>query len=233
MINRLESDSQEQNYQGIVVNLKEYNLNKNLRSRLSMINASLVKREKNLKIHLEQLLQDDLITEDEFKYFSVKIELGRMCQDLEEVLEGISVSILFYDEKSNKVFHGACPSIPVEFFDFFKTINELGIISKDVASCGRAIFTGEVVQTDIETSPLWNGLKDHYIENGFRSATSIPFYNKHLKIAGTFALLSRFPNYLLNHDKIQMVQEKTSMYIEEIQRISDRLRRSDWENLSF
>jgi hypothetical protein len=223
---------QVKNYQGLVENLQEYNLNKKLKDYLTIINSSLVKKEKDIKVHLNKILQNSLINEEEFEFLSAKMELGFMCKDLELVLEGISVTMLFYDETRNKVFHGACPSIPVEFFDFFKIINELGTLNKNTASCGRAIFTRKVVQTDIGTSPLWVELKEHYIENGFLSCISIPFYNRGQQVAGTFALLSKDPNYKLKNNEVRMVQEKTAMYEEEIQRISDRFIKKGWETIS-
>jgi GAF domain-containing protein len=210
-------------YQGIVENLREYNLKKHIKEQLNAINPILVKKETELKVHFEKAIDNGLITKNEAEFLEIKMELGRMCLELEQVLDGIYVTMLFYDPERNHVFHGACPSGPVEFFDFFSVVNEQGLLNEDCASCGRAIFTQEVVQTDIETSPLWSQLKDHVLSFGFKSCTSIPFYSSDGKVAGTFAHYSNKPNNMLTLEEIEMIQEKTSMFSEEIQRISDRL----------
>jgi len=211
-------------YQGIIENLREYNLKKIIKDQLKVINPLLAKNETDVKIHLDKSVSNGLITESELEFLKIKMALGRMCLELEEVLDGIYVTMLFYDKKNNSIFHGACPSGPATFFDFFAIINEQGILDENCASCGRAIFTQEVVQTDIETSPLWSDfLKDYVLSYGFRSCTSIPFYTSSGTLAGTFAHYSNKPNHVFTQDEVEMIQEKSSMFSNEIQKISDRI----------
>jgi len=209
--------------QSIIENLRDFNLKKNIKNQLKVINPLLVESETDVKVHLEKTLSNGLITESEFEFLEIKMELGRMCLEMEQVLDDIYVTMMFYDKERNSVFHGACPSGPVDFFDFFGMVNEQGIFDENCASCGRAIFTQEVVQTDIETSSLWSALKAHVISYGFRSCTSIPFYASSGKLAGTFAFYSNKPNHLLTQDEVEMIQEKTFMFSNEIRKISDRL----------
>jgi hypothetical protein len=209
------------NHQGVVEYLREYNLKKNIKEQLKIINPLLGKQETDIKVHLENALVNGVITKSESDFLGIKIELGRMCLELEQVLDGIYVTMLFYDRERNNIFHGAGPSIPVEFFDFYNMINEQGILDENCTSCGRAIYTQEVVQTDIGTSSLWTNVKESVIKYGFKSCTSIPFFTHTGRLAGTFAHYSKKPNNLLTQDEVEMIQEKTSMFSFEIQRISD------------
>ncbi|WP_317644974.1 GAF domain-containing protein [Sporosarcina sp. GW1-11] len=211
------------NHHSIVESLQEYNLKKNIKEQLKIINPLLGKKETDIKVHLKNALANGVITKREMDFLEIKIELGRMCLELEEALESVYVTLLFYDRERNKVFHGAAPSIPVEFFDFFSMINEQGILDENCASCGRAIYTQEVVQTDIGTSTLWTKFKESILEYGFRSCTSIPFYTQTGRLAGTFGHYSNRPNNRLTQDEVEMIQEKVSMFSFEIQTISDRI----------
>lgn len=209
------------NHQGVVENLREYNLKKNIKEQLKIINPILIKKETDIKVHLLNALKNGVITQSEADFLEIKMVLGRMCLELEQVLDSIYVTMLFYDSESNNIFHGSAPSIPVEFFDFFSTVNERGILDENCASCGRAIYTQEVVQTDIETSPLWTNLKEMVIDYGFKSCTSIPFFTNTGRLAGTFAHYSNKPNNLLTQDEVEMIQEKISMFSYEIQKLTD------------
>ncbi|ARD47790.1 hypothetical protein SporoP33_05845 [Sporosarcina sp. P33] len=209
--------------QTIVECLQEYNLKKNIKEQLKIINPLLGKKETDIKVHLANAVANGVITKSEMDFLEIKMALGRMCLELEQVLDNIYVTLLFYDKERNLVFHGAGPSIPVEFFDFFKIINEQGILDEDCASCGRAIFTQEVVHSDIGTSELWAKFKEGILEYGFRSCTSIPFFTDTGRLAGTFAHYSATPNHHITSDEVEMIQEKISMFSFEIQTISDRI----------
>lgn len=210
-------------YQGIIEYLQIYNLKKNIKDQLTLINPLVGKKEHDVKVHMNKALGTGIITKNEAEFLEIKMALGRMCLDLEQVLDGVYVTMLFYDRERNFAFHGACPSAPVEFFDFFNVINQQGLLNEDCASCGRAVFTQQVVQTNIETSPLWANFKDYVTSFGFKSCTSIPFYTSDGQVAGTFAHYSKNPNHLLTEEEVVMIQEKTAMYADEIQKISDRL----------
>ncbi|MHA6261465.1 GAF domain-containing protein [Sporosarcina sp. CAU 1771] len=211
------------NHQGIVECLREYNLKKNIKEQLKIINPLLGQKETDIKVHLMSALDNGVITKSELDFLEIKMKLGRMCLELEQVLDGIYVTLLFYDRERNHGYHGAAPSIPVEFFDFFGVINEQGILDENCCSCGRAIYTQEVVQSDIGTSPLWTNLKESVFEYGFKSCTSIPFFTSTGRLAGTFAHYSKMPNNHLTQEEVEMIQEKISMFSPEIQTISDRI----------
>ncbi|PIC63327.1 hypothetical protein CSV79_12240 [Sporosarcina sp. P13] len=211
------------NHQSIVESLREYNLKKNIKEQLKIINPLLGKKETDIKVHLMHALATGVMTKSELDFLEVKMALGRMCLELEQVLDNVYIAILFYDSEHNNVFHGAGPSIPVEYSDFYNVINEQGMFDENCCSCGRAIYTQEVVQTDIGTSTLWTKFRDSVIEYGFKSCTSIPFFTDTGRLAGTFGFLSKRPNNYLTRDEVEMIQEKVSMFSFEIQTISDRI----------
>ncbi|HSJ37700.1 MAG TPA: GAF domain-containing protein [Planococcus sp. (in: firmicutes)] len=211
------------NYQDIVENLREYNLKKSIKAQLKVINPLLCNGATDIKAHLNNALTNGLISNSESAFLDIKMKLGRMTLELEQVLDGICVSLLFYDSERNAIYHGACPSAPADYYDFFQMINEQGLFDENCGPCGKAVFKQEVVQTDIETSPLWSNYKEHALKFGFMSCTSIPFYTSTGKLAGTFANYSHKPNHILTQDEVAMIQEKIYMYRDEIQSISDRL----------
>ncbi|WP_422122488.1 GAF domain-containing protein [Planococcus sp. X10-3] len=211
------------NYHDIVENLREYNLKKNIKAQLKIINPLLSNRANDIKAHMNNALNSGIISKSESEFLDIKIMLGRMILELEQVLDDIYVSILFYDSERNTIYHGACPSVPPDFFDFFKLINEQGLFDENCGPCGKAVFKQEIVQTDIETSPLWSKFKVYPLKVGFKSCTSIPFYTSTGRLAGTFANYSKDPNHTFTPDELAMIQEKIYMYRDEIQSISDRL----------
>lgn len=211
------------NNQGVVESLSKYNLNKNIKEQLKIINPLLGKKEPDIKVHLLNALASGVITKSESDFLEIKMELGRMCLELEQVLDSIYVTMLFYDKDRNSIYHGAAPSIPGEFFEFISVINEQGILDENCGSCGRAIYLQEVVQTDIETSPLWTTFKENVLEYGFKSCSCIPFFTETGRLAGTFAHYSTKPNNILTSEEVEMIQEKISMFSSEIQSISDHM----------
>lgn len=210
-------------HESIVESLRKYNLKKNIKEQLKVINPLLGQKETDIKVHLISALDNGLITQNELDFLEIKMALGRMCLELEDVLDGFYVTLLFYESERNNVFHGAGPSIPVEFFDFFGVINERGILDENCCSCGRAIYTQEVVQTDIGTSALWANFKEGVMDYGFKSCTSVPFFTNTGQLAGTFAHYSNRPNHALTQGEVEMIQEKVAMFSCEIQTISDRI----------
>lgn len=203
--------------------LHQFNQKKIIKDQLKIINPLLGKNEPDLKVHLKNALNIQLLTKSEVEFLELKMELGRMCLDLEQVLDGVFVSMVFYDRNRNFIFNGAAPSIPLDFFSFFNGINEEGLFNESCGSCGKGIFRKEVVNSDIQTCSLWKDYKDHALKFGFKSCTSVPFYTSEGRVTGTFAHYSTKPNHLLTEDQLVMIQEKTVMYQNEIHKISERL----------
>ncbi|MFP7296710.1 GAF domain-containing protein [Neobacillus niacini] len=201
------------NSQGIVEYIKRYSLNKNVKDMLRKINPLLVKKENNIRIHLDAMV-NHLITKDEYKAIETKIKLGKLCLEIEQVIPDSYVTMLFYSQEENKIYHGAAPSFPIEFFDFFHEINNQNAFNAQCGSCGCAVYQKKVVVTDIRTSPLWTQLRSDMARWGFQTCWSIPFF-KEEDVIGTFAIYHKQRKQVIPKE-IEMVQQKIVEYQESI-----------------
>ncbi|HZG85145.1 GAF domain-containing protein [Paenibacillus sp.] len=214
----------ESRMQEIVTYMKKYSLNKEVKRLLSVVNPLLARKETNIRVHLEAL-KDCVITEDEFRTIEAKIQLGRLCLDLEKLIPKTRVTLLFYDQEENRIYHGAAPSIPVEFFDFFETINEENLLDENCGSCGRAIYSKTVAITDIATDPVWQPFKEHAFRYGFRSCWSVPFFREE-QVLGTFAIYSWLP-LVPTRKQIRLIKDRVVLYRDAIFRVSHELTKKE------
>ncbi|WP_462413490.1 GAF domain-containing protein [Neobacillus sp. Marseille-QA0830] len=203
----------------LVVSLKKYNANKKIREMLTTINPMLVKKETNIRVHLEALI-DDFITQEEFKVIEMKMKLGELCLDLEKHIPDSYVTMLFYCPEENKIYHGAGPQFPVAFFDFFFEINKLNAFDSQCGSCGSAVHQRKVVITDILSDPLWGPFREHFSQHGFQTGWSIPFF-RNQAVIGTFAIYHKFQKKV-SKKEIQLVQQKVSEYQDVIYFMSEQ-----------
>lgn len=208
------------NTHGIVEYIKTYSLNKNVKKILTEINPLLSKKEKNIRIHLDAL-RNSYITEEEYQTIVAKMELGKLCLGLEEIIPDGYVTMLFYDQRENKIFHAAAPSFPLEFFDFFQDVNNANMFNSNCGSCGAAVHKRKVIVTDIITSPLWNPFREYMFKWGFKTCWSIPFF-KNGFVIGTFAIYHKLPRTVLN-EEIEKVRDQVSIYEKTIFYMFDQL----------
>lgn len=193
----------------VVVRMKQYATNKKIKEMLNRINPLLAKDESNIRIHLEALV-NNLITEEEYKVIETKMALGKLCLEIEKLIPDGYVTMLFYSKEDNKIFHGAAPNFPVEFFDFFYEINDNGLFGENCGSCGRAVFQKQDVFTDITTSPLWAPFRDYFLKWGFQTGWSIPFF-KNNEVVGTFAIYHKYPRHI-SKEEVWLVKQKIKDY---------------------
>ncbi|WP_102346118.1 GAF domain-containing protein [Bacillus sp. Marseille-P3661] len=202
----------------IVVFMKDFATNKKIKDLLTKINPYLAKKESNLRIHLESLINNG-ITDEQFMVIDAKMKLGKLCIDLEELIPNSFATILFYVKEENRIYHGAAPNIPLHFFDFFNEINDKQLFHEMV--CGRAIASKEIVYSDILSDPQCIHERHFSEERGFQSVLSIPFF-KHDSIMGTFALfqtIRKKPNNI----QIEQIKQLVLDYEDEIYRLSNNL----------
>lgn len=208
-------------HHGVVECIKTHSSNRKVRRILSEIYPVLAKKETNIRIHLEALLRDSLITEGEFQTIVTKMNLGKLCLGLEELITDGYVTILFYDQQENKIYHGAGPSFQVEFFDFFHDINESNLFSENCGSCGAAVHRKTVVVADIITSPLWVPFREYMAKWGFRTCWSIPFFRDG-DVIGSFAIYHRSARKV-SKQEVELVKRQVGFYQESIFYIFDQL----------
>jgi len=114
--------------------------------------------------------------------------LDAMLVYLERDLPGMYCSILLLDADGAHLRHGAAPSLPEAFC---KALDGAAIGPR-AGSCGTAAFRGrQVVVSDIETDPLWEGYRELAAGHGLRACWSTPIPDDNGRVAGTFALYFR------------------------------------------
>lgn len=202
-----------QTERAIIHDLEQYNSNKQVKSLLKKVNPLLASKADNIRIHLEALI-DREITKEQFNIIESKLTLGRLCLNLEELIENSNVTMLFYSEKDNKIHHGAAPNMEIEFFDFFHDINQSNAFTDKCGSCGYAVHKKEMIITDIETDPLWGPLRSHFMSKGYKTGWSIPII-KDDKVIGTFAIYRKCKTKV-TEEEIEIVTSAISDYLDVI-----------------
>jgi len=116
--------------------------------------------------------------------------LDALCRLVEELASGSLSSILLLDPDTNRLRHGAAPSLPV---DYCEAIDGL-VIGPSVGSCGTAAFRGErVIVSDIDTDPRWADFRELALAHGLRACWSAPILSSAGSVMGTFAIYYREP----------------------------------------
>jgi PAS domain S-box-containing protein len=111
--------------------------------------------------------------------------LTRICQMVEELLDGVHCSILLLDRDGLYLRHGAAPSLPEAYVHAIDGM----AIGQAVGSCGTAAFMRRrVIVSDIARDPLWDDLRDLAIHHGLRACWSTPVIASSGIVLGTFAV---------------------------------------------
>src|SRR5258708_5994060 len=116
--------------------------------------------------------------------------LDALCRLVEELASGCLSSILLLDANTNRLRHGAAPSLPVPYTEAIDGI----VIGPSVGSCGTAAYRAEpVIVCDIATDPLWADFRDLALTHELRACWSSPILSSQGKVLGTFAIYYREP----------------------------------------
>ncbi|ANB61830.1 EAL domain-containing protein [Anoxybacteroides amylolyticum] len=111
--------------------------------------------------------------------------LTEITHTVEQIRPEIVCSILLLNEDTNRLYHGAAPSLPQ---DYVEAINGF-CVGPDVGSCGAAAFRQElVVVANIETDPLWQNYKEVALKYGLRACWSVPIFSSKKIVLGTFGI---------------------------------------------
>lgn len=205
----------------IVVYLKQYNANKNVKKLLRKINPLLAK-EDNIRIHLDALV-NRYISEEEYRVIEAKMLLGKLCLELESIVPNSYATLLFYVKEENRIYHGAAPNIPLHQFDFFDEVNNKQLFHEMI--CGRAIESGDIVYSEIFSDPQCIHERVISEAEGFQSVWSIPFFQGDL-IIGTFAMYQKTKEKP-TQKQILLAKQKVSEYQYAIFQISESLTSKD------
>lgn len=108
----------------------------------------------------------------------------------EEIVPGMSCSILLLDSATRRLEHGSAPSLPRYYNEAIEGLE----IGPTEGSCGAAAFLGErVVVEDVLVHPNWAPYRDLARKVGFRACWSQPILSANGEVRGTFAMYYQEP----------------------------------------
>ncbi len=135
------------------------------------------------------------------------------CRVFEELASGSLSSILLLDPKTNRLRHGAAPSLPITYTEAIDGL----VIGPCVGSCGTAAYRAEqMIVCDIATDPLWADYRDLALGHGLRACWSTPILSSTGKVLGTFAIYYREPRSPTPHERelIEQITHLASIAVE-------------------
>ena len=151
--------------------------------------------------------------------------LDALCRLVEELASGSLSSILLLDADTNRLWHGAAPSLPRPYVDAI----DGAVIGPAAGSCGTAAYRAEpVIVCDIATDPLWADYRDLALPHGLRACWSTPILSSEGRVLGTFAVYYGEPRSPTPQDRgvIEQLTHLASIAIEREQ-AEEKLRRSE------
>ncbi|MDX6532128.1 MAG: hypothetical protein QOH41_4418 [Blastocatellia bacterium] len=155
--------------------------------------------------------------------------LDALCRFVEGLASGGLSSILLLDPNTNRLRHGAAPSLPAQYAQAIDGI----VIGPSVGSCGTAAYRKEaVIVSDIATDPLWADFRELASAHGLRACWSTPILSSTGKVLGTFAIYYREPRSPTppDHNVIEQITHLASIALERAQAeeaLSERARLLD------
>jgi PAS domain S-box-containing protein len=151
--------------------------------------------------------------------------LDALCRLVEELVTGCLSSILLLDADTNRLWHGAAPSLPGPYVDAIDGC----VIGPATGSCGTAAYRAEpVIVCDIATDPLWADYRDLALPHRLRACWSTPILSSEGRVLGAFAVYYREPRSPnpQDHGVIEQITHLASIAIER-QQAEEKLRRSE------
>ena len=116
--------------------------------------------------------------------------LDALCRLVEELAGGSLSSILLLEPGTNRLRHGAAPSLPAPYSEAIDGI----VIGPSVGSCGTAAYSATpVIVCDIATDPLWADFRALALAYELRACWSSPILSSEGRVLGTFAIYYREP----------------------------------------
>ena len=139
--------------------------------------------------------------------------LDALCLLVEELASGSLSSILLLDPHTNRLRHGAAPSLPASYTEAI----DGNAIGPSVGSCGTAAYRAEpVIVSDIATDPLWADYRELALAHGLRACWSTPILSSESRVLGTSAIYYREPRSpsAQEHDLMEQITDLASIALE-------------------
>ncbi len=118
--------------------------------------------------------------------------LDALCRLIEDIASGSLCGIVLVDPISNRLKHGAAPSLPLSYNESIHG-RPVNIYS---GPCAMAAFLKEqVIAADVESDTRWDTYEWRALAmaHGLRACWSTPIRSSDEKVLGTFAIYSREP----------------------------------------
>jgi signal transduction histidine kinase len=136
------------------------------------------------------LAGEELLLEMVARGDSLPVTLQAVCKVVEKISAGSICSILLADSASERLWHGAAPSLPPSYI---KAING-ALIQEGLGPCARSAFCLEpVVVSDVAALPEGAAYRKLALAHGLQACWSSPILSTERKILGTFAIYWRHP----------------------------------------
>ena len=119
--------------------------------------------------------------------------LDALCRLIEDIASGSLCSILLIDPISNRVKHGAAPSLPLSFNESI----DGRPVNLDSGPCAMAACLKEqVIAADVASDTRWDTYEWRALAmaHGLRACWSTPILSSDETVLGTFAIYSREPS---------------------------------------
>ena len=143
-----------------------------------------------LREHSQLLLWQRAVLESIAHGEPLEQTLDLLCRQAEESFPEHHFSVLLADRESQRLRHGAAPSLPPHYT---KAIDGI-LIADGVGSCGTAAYRREPVHVnDIENDPLWAEFKGLALPIGLRACWSTPILGSDGRLLGTWAVYRGAP----------------------------------------
>ncbi|MFC3075776.1 putative bifunctional diguanylate cyclase/phosphodiesterase [Shinella pollutisoli] len=142
------------------------------------------KRSESLHVGQARLLKMIALGEPLTEVFTALILM------IEAHIPGVFGSILLLAADGRHIVNGAAPNLDPAYSRLIDGVE----IGPCVGSCGTAMWRGEpVIVSDIQTDPLWEGIRECVVPYGYRACWSAPIRSYQGKVLGSFALYSCTP----------------------------------------
>jgi PAS domain S-box-containing protein len=118
--------------------------------------------------------------------YSLPQTINELLIGIEEIYPDMICSVLEVDGAQERVYHLSAPRLPVEYCNI---INGSAIGPK-AGSCGTSAYhRSQVIVSNIETDPLWEGYKELIHPYGLKACWSTPIISSHSsQVLATFAV---------------------------------------------
>ncbi len=135
-------------------------------------------------------LEKDVLEINSQPAASLRNTVDYFLEGLERIFPGMLCSVLAVDGEEKKIRHLSAPSLPITF----ATAVDGLAIGPRAGSCGTAMFLRQrVISSNIEEDPLWDSMRDIFLQFGIKSSWAFPIMNAHGEVIATVSAYYKYP----------------------------------------